>query len=444
MTMSHSLDIFLNDRRVGVITNFENDQNVFVFDKDYAADAARPTLSLGFLDEAGNLAPQTRRPQTRLLPFFANLLPEGYLRNYVAEQAHLNPVRDFPLLWLLGGDLPGAVIARHSDGQHEPAPDDDVVAVAIERDPKVLKFSLAGIQLKFSAIRETSGGLTIPVHGQNGNWILKMPSATYPRVPENEFAMMTFARSVGIEIPEIELVEPSSVENLPEVRTDLGKALLIKRFDRGDHGKRIHIEDFAQIFNQYPEDKYKNVSYANMLKGIYRVMGVTEAEEFVRRLVFTIAIGNADMHLKNWSVIYRDANTPRLSPAYDYLSTIVYIWNDQLALTIVRERDWAKITFDLLERFARRAEVPRGVVISAARDMVARVHERWPAMISSLTYPEFEQGSILNEHLRSIPIFQPNSNSEPNYPKLVDLPPLGTSLTGNLDRAKPPHPTEIA
>ena len=435
MTMPHSLDIFLNDRRVGTITNFDNDQNVFVFDKDYVNDEDRPMLSLGFFDVTGTLATQTRRPQTRLLPFFANLLPEGHLRNYLAEQAHLNPIRDFPLLWLLGGDLPGAVIARHTEGQHVPPTDDNVVPTAIERDPKILKFSLAGIQLKFSAIRETSGGLTIPVHGQNGNWILKMPSTTYSRVPENEFAMMTFAGSVGIEVPEIDLVDPFSVQNLPEVRTDLGKAFLIKRFDRGPNGQRVHIEDFAQVFNQYPEDKYKNVSYANMLKGIYRVMGADQAEEFVRRLVLTIAIGNADMHLKNWSVIYRDGKTPVLAPAYDYLSTIMYIRNDQLALTIVRERDWSAITYDLLERFARRAEVPRGLVLSAARDMVARVHEKWPKMLSSLTAPEFEDGIKLKEHLRSIPIFQLKSLTQRS---LIDL-----SLSDKTAR-QDAHPTEIA
>lgn len=397
--MPHSLDIYLNERRVGAITNIESDQNVFVFDDDYLADPKRPILSLGFLDASGNLAPQTRKPQTKLLPFFANLLPEGHLRKYLAERGHINPARDFPLLWLLGADLPGAIIAKHSHGQSPPQ-DYSVVSSEVEGDPKVLKFSLAGIQLKFSAIKESQGGLTIPVHGQNGTWILKMPSSTYAGVPENEFAMMTLARSVGIEIPDIELVKSETVKNLPEIRTDLGKALLIKRFDRDEHG-RVHIEDFAQIFGQYPEDKYKNVSYTNMLGGIYRAMGESEAEEFVRRLVFNIAIGNADMHLKNWSVIYRDGVIPKLSPAYDYLSTILYIPNDQLALTIIRERDWSAITYDLLERFARRAGVPRGIVLNAARDMAGRIQEKWLTSPISLTK---QQRSKLTEHMLSVPI----------------------------------------
>jgi serine/threonine-protein kinase HipA len=403
--MQHVLDIFLGDRRVGAITNLGSDHNVFVFDPEYVADANRPVLSLGFLNAKGELAAPTRPPQVRLPPFFANLLPEGHLRNYLAQRAHVNPVRDFLLLWLLGEDLPGAVIARHPTGI-ETAPRDrnDIVPPAIQDDPSVLKFSLAGVQLKFSAVREASGGLTIPVHGKNGNWIVKMPSSTYALVPENEYTMLTFARRVGIDVPEVGLTEAAGIANLPpEVRQDLGKAMYNKRFDR-DRSARIHSEDFAQIFNQYPADKYHNVSYVNMLSGIWRAMGEEQAKEFVRRLVFSIGIGNADMHLKNWSVIYLDGKTPQLTPAYDYLSTIVYIPNDKLALTLARTKEWEQINGDLLERFARRAGVPRGVVLTAAHEMVERIQDELPHMNDQgLLPPHFIDA--LERHMAGIPLF---------------------------------------
>src|SRR5580658_39937 len=186
----HNLDISLGGRRVGTITNVSGDQNIFVFDPSYVAEESRPVLSLGFLNAKGGLTAPVRPTHVKLLPFFANLLPEGHLRNYLAAHAHVNPACDFPLLWLLGEDLPGAVIARHSTGLLEPERDDDIVPEGIEDDPAVLKFSLAGVQLKFSAIREASGGLTIPVHGKGGEWIVKMPSATYDLVPENEYTML--------------------------------------------------------------------------------------------------------------------------------------------------------------------------------------------------------------------------------------------------------------
>lgn len=403
--MQHVLEIFLDDQHVGAITNLGSDHNVFVFDPEYVADANRPVLSLGFLNAKGALAAPTRPPQVRLLPFFANLLPEGHLRNYLAQRAHVNPVRDFPLLWLLGEDLPGAVIARRPTGIETPPRDrDDVVPSAIQEDPSVLKFSLAGVQLKFSAVREASGGLTIPVHGKNGNWIVKMPSATYPLVPENEYTMLAFARRVGIDVPEIGLTEAAGIANMPPgVRQDLGKAMYIKRFDR-DGTARVHIEDFAQIFNQYPADKYHNVSYGNMLSGIWRAMGEQQTEEFVRRLVFSIGIGNADMHLKNWSVIYRDGKTPQLTPAYDYLSTIVYIPNDKLALTLARTKEWEEINDHLLERFARRAGVPRGIVLSAAHGMVERIRDELPHLNDQgLLPPHFIDA--IDRHIARIPLF---------------------------------------
>jgi serine/threonine-protein kinase HipA len=404
----HTLDIFLGDRRVGTITNLDNDHNVFVFDPAYVADGDRPIFSLGFFNANGELS-ATTRPQLRLPAFFANLLPEGHLREYLAERARVNSARDFPLLWLLGEDLPGAVIARHPMGVGiTPSEPDDVVSATIQNDPTVLKFSLAGVQLKFSAIRDATGGLTIPVHGKDGKWILKMPSATYPLVPENEYTMLTFARRVGIDVPEIGLIESGDVGNLPpEVRKDLGKAMYIRRFDRGGDS-RIHIEDFAQIFNQYPANKYENVSYANMLAGIWRTMGEEGAKEFVRRLTFSIGIGNADMHLKNWSVIYRDGKTPELAPAYDYVSTIVYIPNDRLALTLARTKEWTDISSDLLERFARRAAVPRGVVLSAARDMVDRMHEELPHLNDQGLVPR-EFTSAIERNIASIPLFAPGA-----------------------------------
>ncbi len=402
--MPHVLNVHLNDRLVGTITNLTSDHNVFTFADSYRDDPGAPVLSLGFYNAERKLVNPSKVPQVRLLPFFANLLPEGHLREYLAQRARVNPVRDFPLLWLTGNDLPGAVIVSHSEGLKTPAEDpDNVVPPDTEKDPTVLKFSLAGVQLKFSAIHEAAGGLTIPVHGRDGRWVLKMPSATYKNVPENEFSMLTFARIVGVDVPETGLIESGSVRNLPpEVRSDLGSALYQRRFDR-DGDARIHTEDFNQIYGQYPAQKYENVSYGNMLSGIWNTMGEQATREFIRRLVFTIAIGNGDMHLKNWSVIYPDGRTPQLAPAYDYVSTIVYLPNDKLGLSIAQSKEWSDVSFTQLERFARKAGVPRGVVLEAAREMASQIRAEWPRAKSNLEL----SGDMVNRidaHMASIPI----------------------------------------
>ena len=94
------------------------------------------------------------------------------------------------------------------------------------------------------------------------------------------------------------------------------------------------MEDFAQVFGQFPEDKYKAVSYANIARVLWAETGEQGAYEFIRRLTFSVLIGNADMHLKNWSLLYPDTRTPVLSPAYDFVSTLPYIAGDKLALTL--------------------------------------------------------------------------------------------------------------
>jgi serine/threonine-protein kinase HipA len=411
--MPHVLNVFLHGRFVGSITNVPSDHNLFVLDDGYATDPDAPVLSLGLFNAERKLSVPARMPHVRLLPFFANLLPEGHLRAYLAQRAGVNPTRDFPLLWLTGEDLPGAVVVSHAEGFTTPPEDPDVIAAAEgDTDPGLLKFSLAGVQLKFSAIVEADGGLTIPVHGLHGQWILKMPSATYARVPENENAMLLFAARVGIDVPEHHLVDPAAVKNLPaEVRTDLGSAMSIRRFDR-DGGQRVHIEDFNQIFRQYPAEKYKNASYGNMLRGVWETMGEDEAREFVRRLVFNVAIGNGDMHLKNWSVIYRDGRTPKLAPAYDYVSTVVYLPNDKLALSIAGSKEWSDVSEDHLERFARKAAVPRGVVLGAAREMAQRIRDVWPLAKREL---ELDARTIrgIDEHMATIPLLTGRSSAPP-------------------------------
>jgi serine/threonine-protein kinase HipA len=108
------LEIWLNQTRVGTITNLPYDQNLFVFDDEYVRADDRPVLSLSFYDENRKLILEPEQVQTNVPAFFSNLLPEGRLREYLAEAAGIKEVREFFLLWLLGTDLPGAVLVQDS------------------------------------------------------------------------------------------------------------------------------------------------------------------------------------------------------------------------------------------------------------------------------------------------------------------------------------------
>jgi len=225
------------------------------------------------------------------------------MRNYLAQRAGVNPAREFFLLWVLGQDLAGAITVVPADGEALPPNLNEAVKDAAEHEAP-MRFSLAGVQLKFSALQQASGSLTIPATGTGGSWIVKLPSSRFDAVPENEYSMMTLARMLGIDVPDIQLLPIEQIVNIPAGIGKFGSSVFaIKRFDRSQ-GQAIHIEDFAQVFGVYPQDKYKTASMRN----IAQVLGIEGNEldiaEFIRRLVFNTLIGNADMHLKNWSVIY--------------------------------------------------------------------------------------------------------------------------------------------
>jgi serine/threonine-protein kinase HipA len=400
------LDVRLHGRRIATLTRLPGDRVLFAFTEAYVADQNRATLSLSFKDALGSLITDVRPTQTRLPVFFANLLPEGTMRDYLAERASVKPEREFFLIAVLGRDLPGALEILPADGA---IPPDEQVSIStgaadIGESQPALHFSLAGVQLKFSAVKDATGGLTIPADGVGGSWIVKLPSTKFPNVPENEFAMMELARRVGISVPETGLVPIDKISGLPSGINALGEhAYTIKRFDRAANGERIHIEDFAQVFGVYPEKKYERASYRNIAEVIWTETGETGTVEFLRRLVFNALIGNADMHLKNWSLIYPDRRNAALAPAYDFVSTIAYLPDDRLALTFVDSKEFSSITREQLERFAAKARLPTKLTLDTVHETVTRFAETWRNPPDVFIDDHLRQS--IARHLRSIPLW---------------------------------------
>lgn len=399
------LEVQLYGTPIGTLTRVAGDKTLFAFNEAYIANPDRPTLGLRFKDEFGELITDFRQVQTQVMPFFSNLLPEGPLRDYLADRAGVNPKREFFLLWVLGRDLPGAITLQPADGEAWPEEategkggDDHA------HQGTALRFSLAGVQLKFSAAKDAQGGLTIPASGDGGSYIVKLPSQTYAGVPENEFSMMTLARSVGITVPPIELVDIESVANLPAGIDKLGpKAFVIERFDRLPDGQLIHIEDFAQVFGVYPDDKYKKANMRNIASVIAAESGHEDIAELVRRMTFNTLIGNGDMHLKNWSLIYPDRRNATLAPAYDFVSTIPYIPNDNAALNVSRSKSFADFSVDELSHFAAKAALPEKLVLDTARETVAAFRARWAEQKTHLPMSK-EVTQAIDAHLPRVPI----------------------------------------
>jgi len=392
----NALSVRLHGKHIGIITRLAGDRQLFAFEQHYIDDPQRSTLSLSFKGSTGGLVTNFRPVGRRVPVFFSNLLPEGPLRDYLAKRAQVNPDREFFLLAVLGADLPGALVVAPLEGDEQSSEPhdalDDETRDASHGGEGPLRFSLAGVQLKFSAVMEASGGLTIPAGGLGGSWIVKLPSARFKAVPENEFVMLELARRIGISVPENKLIDMASIKGLPEqAHTVESMALAVKRFDRLPDGASVHMEDFAQVFGEFPSNKYKFHSYANLAAVLWAEIGEDAVREFVRRLVFTVVIGNADMHLKNWSLLYPDRRTPALSPGYDFVATLPYIPNDTLALSFGDSRSLSEITPEQMRRFADTARIPASPLWKIAVETAERSAESWKTL---------EQADVLPKDLR--------------------------------------------
>ncbi len=403
-TEIHALKVLLYNKPIGTLTHLPGDSNAFTWDQDYIDDVSRATLSLSFKDTLGNLIQEIPMTRTQLPPFFSNLLPEGLLREYLAKRANINPKHEFFLLWILGQDLPGALTIQPLDRNNMPFPSDQTEKEKKKKKDLMFRFSLAGIQLKFSGIQRSDHGLVIPTNGVGGDWIIKLPHSIFRGVPENEYTMMELAKRVGIDVPKTALLPIEEVKGMPKELDRLGENIFaIQRFDRTQEGHKIHIEDFAQVFGVYPEKKYQKASYRNIAEIIWKECGETGIAEFIRRFVFNALIGNGDMHLKNWSLIYKEKNKAMLAPAYDFVSTILYLPEDKLALNFMHSKDFKDLTIDQFKRFCSKAQLPEQLVLDCVQETVQLFSENWKT-IKDLPLDKNLQEAI-SQHLKTIPLW---------------------------------------
>jgi len=207
-----------------------------------------------------------------------------------------------------------------------------------------------------------------------GSWIVKLPSAFYKAVPENEFAMLELARRAGISVPENRLVDIPSIKGLPEqAHTCKARRSPSSGLTASQRGA-VHMEDFAQVFGRYPNHKYKFHSYANIAassgrKAARMPSGNSSPPRLLR------ADRNADMHLKNWSLLYPDRRTPVLSPGYDLSHAVLYS-ERHAGFEFRRTRSLSEITPEQMRRFCRHSRIPASPLWQIAVETAERYGHR--------------------------------------------------------------------
>ena len=176
-----------------------------------------------------------------------------------------------------------------------------------------------------------------------GAYILKPPTTQYPHLPEVEDLTMHLATLCKI---------PTVPHSL--IRLHNGSlAYITKRIDRDKTGK-LHMEDMCQLTGRLTEHKY-NGSYEQIAKVIltFSVNPVLDVVNFYEQVLFSFLTGNADMHLKNFSLIKYPATGYSLAPAYDLVASALVNPADteELALALNGKKQKIKRA-DFLAAFA--------------------------------------------------------------------------------------------
>lgn len=218
---------------------------------------------------------------------------------------------------------------------------DDIESLALEVVRS--QVTVTGVQPKLSVDleKEANGKKRFSIVGLWGKYILKPQTELYVNLPENEDLTMHLATMVNIK------TVPHSLIRFK----DGSLAYITKRIDRDKKKGKIPMEDMCQLTEKLTEQKYKGsheqIAKIIMLHSAYPVLDLLTYFEV---LLFCYLTGNADMHLKNFS-LYKPANEYILAPAYDLLSTKLVLPDDkdELALTLnARKRKLKKSDFNHL------------------------------------------------------------------------------------------------
>lgn len=421
------LDLFLHQRRVGQLFRFGNGTAStivrFVADDAYAADPNAPTLSSSMLantpEQQESLWKDVANPifngtEGRLPNFFQNMLPEGVFRTQLAQLRGCREDDHFALFAATGGDLPGALKALPAHLNREElarlvTQSNDAFEMSVTADPLPFGVSISGMQPKVGLIAQGGRYVARKRHGVT-RIIGKLPQIDRPMLPEVEHLSLSMATAAGAKVCEHALISLEKMDM--EHGYTLGQSsnfLAVTRFDR-EAANRIHCEDFAQVFDVDPRNKYTGTTYAAM--GAFMMqnpqgLGLGAVHELLRLITINELLGNFDGHAKNFCLLYPDGCTPVLSKAFDIVAWAAYIPGRGNGLAIYRPKEEGGVRVkqpktlnaESLSEFCQRVRVAEKPCAKLIRDTKAAAAAHWPAMIENSNILDVQKHRIL-AHLK--------------------------------------------
>ena len=356
-----SLDVYLFNKRIGVLKRYQR-RLEFSYQDSYLQDSNATQLSSQFPLNQKSFEHEVTHN------FFSALLPDEYVREFLAKHLQISVTNTFELLKIVGGECAGAVSLYPKNKKkflkktnHYRVLTDREAAKILESleqrpflaDDGDIRMSVAGAQNKL-LISFKDNKVAIPLYNSVSTHIVKTEIKGFEETVCNEYFCMRLAQEIGFNVPEINIFELNKKSYY-----------LISRYDRihdseGNYS-RLHQEDFCQILSFPPETKYEREGGPtlnqcfNLLKNkisLGRMQGMTFID-FIDLVIFNFIIGNGDAHAKNFSILYK-AKEESLAPCYDLLSTKVYAnpHKSKMAMKLGGEYKFKNISFRNFEKLA--------------------------------------------------------------------------------------------
>lgn len=341
--------VYFEGRTVGEIRQSAGGPE-FVYDPDWYAARDFFPVSTGF-PRPGAAEAEAPVPPARLVPWLANLLPEG---DALAQAAHIIGAAQGDVLAMvgrMGRDTSGALSFRER-GQRlrreRPIPDEAALERIIEELPRKpflvgeegVALSLAGAQTKMALVRNPDGSLGIPIEGSPSTHILKPDVDRLYGSVASEALAMTLARACGLAAAEVTTGHAGKREYL-----------LVTRYDRvvtADAIGKLHQEDFCQALGVFPAMKYQanqtgtpGPSFADIAGFLAEVADPRSRLRFLDAMIFNALVCNPDAHAKNYSLLIHPRRV-ELAPLYDLVCAEPWEGiNQGMAMKIAGKRDGA-------------------------------------------------------------------------------------------------------
>ncbi len=300
--------------------------------------------------------------------FFANLLPEGGVRDHIVRDLKISNT-DFDLLRAIGGECAGALSIfpveqiPSAERDYHPLSDEELARLIARRGHIYTgglagerpRLSLAGAQDKCPVLVRDDAYF-LPQKEAPSSHILKFELPDYRNLPAYETFTTHLARSIGLPVVNIELhtLERQSYA-------------LIVRYDRvldvQGEIQRLHQEDFCQALGYGHEKKHQDSGGPSFAQ-CYRLLQDTssdpaiDTQHLLRWQIFNVLAGNSDGHAKNLSLLHQPNGETRLAPFYDLVCTRAIERIDyHLAFDVGGERDPGVITTAHWNMLAKQCDV---------------------------------------------------------------------------------------